>query len=62
MSFRCEECNTRAKKPIKTTILKRSKEYRQRLGADGKTVIDNGGKGWEIRQEQMLCGACANGE
>jgi len=59
MSFRCEECNVHAKKPVRTTILKRHKEYSKRFGEDGKTVIDGGGVGWEIHQEKLLCSVCA---
>ena len=61
MSFKCDRCSKvfpNHDAPIKTVTSIRDKEYPKRFAADGKTVIDNGGHGWEVAKEENLCATC----
>jgi hypothetical protein len=49
MAFRCENCSQGQQpgtKPIRRVIATRSKEY------------NNGGQGWEVVKEVLLCETC----
>jgi len=62
MSFICEGCfrpQETYDKPVRFVSETREKIYPKRYAKDGKTVIDNGGKGIEIVKEMNLCGYCS---
>ena len=64
MSFKCDGCQkTQANrdKPIRVVAETREKIYPIRYAKDGKTVIDNGGRGTEIAREINLCAPCNKG-
>ena len=61
--YRCEECKrNRRGSPIRVVREVRSKVYPKRYQMDYKTMrdvlIDNGGEGWEIVKEEVICGEC----
>jgi len=59
MSFICEQCSNVqpcGSKPKKIVIQKKEKIYPIRMYE--KTIIDNGGKGWEIVKEIKVCEDC----
>lgn len=61
MSFRCEVCDRpigKYQKPITVVTQTRDKVYPKRFAEDGKTVIDNGGKGYETVKEIHACQEC----
>lgn len=64
MSFRCEKCGKAQEagtQPTKVVAKTRTREYpeRYKTGYNGRPIlIDAGGKGWEIVQEQLLCPTC----
>jgi rubredoxin len=64
MSFKCENCGKAQEvgtQPVKMVTKTRKKEYPERWKQvpHGKPIkIDEGGKGWEIVREVMLCPSC----
>lgn len=64
MSFKCQKCGEAFPdkvKPIRIITKTRKKVYPVRYDKkDPKIVIDNGGNGWEIVEEKMVCVDCAN--
>ena len=58
--YRCEECGEnqpRRTKPTKVVELYRKKIYPKRF--INKVCIDEGGEGWEIVRERVLCIKCS---
>ena len=63
MSFRCAECEiaqTLGTKPIMVAIGIKPKSYLRRFAVikGEEKIIDNGGAGWEITGEKMICKKC----
>ena len=59
MSFICQECGEvqdTGSKPKRVITQRREKIYPERK--EGKIVIDNGGRGWEIVAEKVVCDVC----
>lgn len=60
--YRCKECGKnqpRRTKPTKVVKLYRKKVYPKRFEQDTKICIDEGGSGWEIVKEVVLCPKCS---
>lgn len=58
--FICQECNKsqpRKTKPHKVVTHYRKKKYSKRF--EDKVCIDEGGEGYEIHREVLMCGECA---
>jgi hypothetical protein len=61
MSFICDKClkpQSNHEKPYRVIVETRKRIYPKRFAKDGKTIIDNGGDGWEIAREMNLCKSC----
>lgn len=62
MSFICERCKKVQpirSKPNHIIISTRKKTYPVRKDSE-ENVIDRGGSGWEIVEEQKICDTCYN--
>lgn len=59
MSFNCDKCRKHfSGSPKKLVVNVRPKIYPKRFAKDGKTTIDEGGKGYEIVEEIDVCKNC----
>ncbi len=62
MSFRCGNCNTHGRVPIRVATHLRGKTYPERTYIlRGKELKDNGGTGIETARSSEYCGDCAEG-